>query len=80
MRYYKSMLEETLVLKQRIAYSGTSAQYIGYADPSVKETQALWLIVKLSYDGSGLMIEKDFADGSKAFDKIWTERTGYTYA
>ena len=74
------MLEETLILKQRLSYSGTSAEYIGYADPGVEETQALWMIVNLKYDGSGLMVEKNFADGSKAFDKIWTERAGYTYA
>ena len=80
MHYTKAFLnEETVLLKQRVAYSGTNAEYIGYAPPGSAENEAVWIIHKLTYVSS-LMTKKDFADGSKAFDKKWSERTGYTYA
>ena len=80
MRYYTSMLEESLVLQQRIAYSGANAEYIGYADPGVPDDKPLWLIYKLEYDGSGYVIGKRFASGTNAFDKIWDNRGDYSYA
>lgn len=80
MRYGDSFLEESLMLQQRIAYSGSNAEYLGYADPGVGENEAGWLIVKWTYDSSSNGTKKTFADGSKAFDKIWTDRAGYEYA
>jgi YD repeat-containing protein len=79
-RYSKSFLEESLLLKQRIAYSGANAEYMGYADPGASEDDAAWLIVKWTYDSNSYAVAKNFADGSKAFDKVWAERDSYTYA
>ena len=80
MKYYESMLEESLLLQQRIAYSGTNAQYIGYADPGVPDDKPLWLIYQLEYDSNSNVVAKRFASGTKAFDKIWDNRGDYSYA
>ena len=74
------MLEETLLLTQRIEYNSSGyAQYIGFAPVASAETNEAWLIHELIYDSSNRMLEKLFADGSKSFDKAWSERTNYTY-
>ena len=80
MNFLQFVGEGSIVLKQRIAYSGSNAQYIGYADPGTSENENGWMIVKLTYNSSNLMTDKDFAGGSKAFDKCWAERAGYSYA
>ncbi len=80
MNYLPITIEGSIMLQQRIEYSGSNAEYIGYANPGVAETDNEWLIVKLTYDSSNLMTKKVFADGSKAFDKSWQDRAGYSYA
>jgi YD repeat-containing protein len=80
MHYTKVVLnEETVMMTQRIAYSGTDAQYIGYAPPGTAEDEAGWIIHKLIYDSNSLMVSKLFAGGSKAFDKVWQDRAEYSY-
>ncbi len=79
-RFSQSFLEESLMLQQRIAYSGANTEYMGYADPGISENDAGWLIIKWTYNSSGYAETKKFAGGSKAFDKIWTNRAGYDYA
>jgi hypothetical protein len=80
MRFSKSFLEESLVLQQRIAYTGANPEYLGYADPGVADNEEGWLIVKWTYDVNTYAETKKFADGSKAFNKAWSERANYDYS
>lgn len=80
MHYTKCFLEESLLLKQRLAYSGSNVLYHGYAQPGTAEDEASWMIVTYIYDSSSNMTESNFADGSIAFDKIWKERASYEYS
>jgi len=79
MRFTTSFLEESLLLQQRLTYSGSNIEYIGYANPKAREDDTEWLIIKLQYDSSDNLISKTFADRSQAFDKCWSKRTEYSY-
>ena len=81
MHYSKLMLEETLLLTQRIDYNSSGyEQYIGYAPVGSDETHESWVIHELIYDSSNRMSKKLFAEASKSFDKAWSERGSYEYA
>ena len=80
MRFSQSFTSDDMLLQTRYAYSGTLVQYIGYAEPQAGESDPLWLIVKFTYDSSNNVTKKTFANASKAFNLIWTERAGYSYA
>lgn len=60
--------------------SNTSGQpiYTGYAAPGSLESSAVWLIVKTDYSDD-IPTKEDFANGEFKFDKIWNNRTTYTY-
>ena len=80
MHFTNIMLEETLLLTQRIAYNASGyEEYIAYARPGADEGDKQWLIHKLIYDTSNRMTQKLFADGSKGFNKKWTKRASYEY-
>ena len=51
--------------------------YVGEADPGTLETQAAWRIYLLDITGGDA--SKRYANGSAAFDKVWTDRAMYTY-
>jgi hypothetical protein len=79
-KYTQVMLEETLLLTQRIAYNSDGyEQYIGYARPGADEGSDEWLIHELIYDTSNRMVQKLFAEGSKSFNQKWTARASYEY-
>lgn len=77
--YHPSNISETLEFQQRMAYSGSNLEYLGYAPPSADEGDEAWIIKKYTYDGSSNVVKVTFADDSKAFDKRWTNYSGYTY-
>jgi hypothetical protein len=52
--------------------------YIGEADPGTTQATALWRIKRVSEQPDG-DLEILWANGSAAFDKIWTSRAVYTY-
>ena len=52
--------------------------YIGEADPGTTQGVALWRIKRVSEQPDG-DLEILWANGSAAFDKIWTDRATYTY-
>jgi hypothetical protein len=55
--------------------------YEGFADAGTLETAARWAIKKYSYEiGTGLLLDKKWADGDIAFDNIWANRESLTYA
>jgi hypothetical protein len=74
-------------LKKRYDRSSTAeVLFVGYAAPGTAESDAGWLIVRNSFDGDVKLPDGtypissiDFADGTKEFDKIWTNRINYSY-
>jgi len=57
-----------------IAYTAAGLQeYIGEAHPRSKANEAKWRIQKLTYNASGLMTERRWADGTAEFDKTWDD-------
>lgn len=60
---------------QRIAYEGTNAVYLGFADPGTATSDAGWFIKKLGYTG-GMTSSILFASGNTNFDKVWDDRSG----
>lgn len=73
------------IFKQRIAWGTTGnangkQEYIGYAPPGSSTANACWIIKKFTYDVSGRITEVNFAGGSDEFDKIWDNRTNYSYS
>jgi YD repeat-containing protein len=65
---------------KRITYTGTSKEeYIGFAVPGASESDAVWQIFKMTYDGSDRLISIKFADGNSNFDNVWSNRASLTY-
>jgi hypothetical protein len=78
--YSAAIDQATVLMAQRISYSGDNAEYIGFANAGAKVGDAKWIIQKLSYDSSSKFLSRTFAEGNMVFDKRWTKRTEYTYA
>ncbi len=51
--------------------------YIGAAKPGSANSDSTWLIQRITINGSDIDIL--FADAVRSFDKIWDDRTTYTY-
>jgi hypothetical protein len=67
--------------KQRIAYdSSSNPEYIGTAPPNALTSESKWQIKKLTYNANNLVTQIDFAGGTTNFDKVWDNRTTYTYS
>ena len=60
--------------------SGGNIIYIGYAEPGSSEDKPVWAIKKLEYDDNGNLIAIKWAGGKSEFNKIWNNRTTYTYS
>ncbi len=54
--------------------------YQGWAVIGSSETEAVWLISKLNYDGNNFFSERVWADGENTFDKVWNDRATYNYS
>ena len=79
---------------QLISYDASGRQeYVGLAYPvsanasatpavvvGPASTDSAWSIFKITYDGSGRMTSRRYADGTDDFDKVWDDRATYTYA
>jgi len=54
--------------------------YQGWAIVGSAESEAVWLISKLNYDGNGRFTERVWADGEDTMDKVWDNRATYNYS
>ena len=79
MNLFPVQLEATLLFKQKLSYSGSNIEYIGYAAPGASESSQEWVIMKYTYSGDN-MTDKKFAGGNANFDKAWNERANYDYS
>jgi len=73
------MTKLAIPTRRNVNFDGDSdtEHYIGESSFLVSPTQAVWRISKLTYIGDSFTLR--FADGDDAFDKIWDDRTTYTY-
>ena len=80
MRFFNNVGFEETLLQARYAYSGSSVEYIGYAEPGAAETDPEWVIIKFTYNSSSLVTKKVLANGKKDFSLAWSDRETYSYA
>lgn len=55
-------------------------EYWGYAQPGSSTSASVWKMIKLTKDANGLMIRKQFANGSPAYAHAFANRTTFTYS
>ena len=58
---------------------GTNPVYLGKAAPGVATTATSWSIKKITYDVNNNPTTVKPADGTDTFDKVWDDRTTYSY-
>lgn len=62
-----------------LAYlSAGRVEYVGAAEPGTNKAEARWTIFKIFYSGTDV-VDLRWANGSRLFDKVWNDRTTYTY-
>lgn len=54
--------------------------YQGWAPIGSAESEAVWLISKLTYDVNGYFDNRSWADAEDTFDKVWDSRATYNYS
>ena len=54
--------------------------YVGEASAGSTSANAVWRIKNFLYDGSSNLTNIVWASGTNAFDKIWDNRTSYSYS
>lgn len=59
--------------------SGANPVYIGKAQIGSATSASSWAIKKLTYDGNDNPTSIKWADGTETFNKVWDDRTGFTY-
>jgi len=59
--------------------SGQNPTYLGIAAPGTAESDPLWQIRKLTFDGNNNVTAIKYADGSTLFNKEWDDRDSLTY-
>lgn len=70
-------------MTSRIEYvdaSSTDPLYVGYAPPGSSESDPVWQIRKMEYDGANRLIAVKFAEGELAYNKVWANRASYSYS
>jgi len=60
--------------------SGTNPVYIGKSSPGSATSSSVWSIRKVTYDANSNPTTIKLASGTGSFDKIWDDRTTYTYS
>lgn len=72
---------QTTLYTTKMAYNASlQLEYIGEAEPGSGAGSLLWRIKKITYDGSGLQTDVQWAEGTRSFDKEWDERENYAYS
>ena len=60
-------------------YTGTNLIYRGYARPGAGESEVVWQVAKLAYDGSNNVTSIKWPNGSSEYAFTWTDRAAQTY-
>ena len=54
--------------------------YMGLAESGSAESASVWQIRRLDYDASKNLLNKKWANGTTLLDKVWNDRTTYSYS
>ncbi|MEN6532163.1 MAG: hypothetical protein ABFD89_00775 [Bryobacteraceae bacterium] len=77
MSYYR----ESRTYTKRIAYDANgNIEYMGWAKPGASTDDAVWSVVKHTYDASNRLTATEFADGDDSLDNVWDDRATLTYS
>jgi len=57
-----------------------NVEYIGKATAGSVAADETWQITKLVYDANQNITQVLYASGNKKFDKVWNDRTTYSYS
>jgi hypothetical protein len=69
-----------LPLTQAMAYDASGfIIYLGKAAPGTATTATGWQIQKFTYSGTNVT-KIEWAGGSPNFDKVWDDRSSYSYS
>lgn len=63
-----------------LEHGASGPVYIGEAIVGSSQSNSVWKIKKLTYDGSGNLAATLFADGNDNFDNIWDDRASLSYS
>ena len=67
-------------LDSKLDYSGgDNPIYIGRCFPGAATSDAKWQIYKNAYNADGNPTDLRWANGTDVFDKVWDDRSSYTY-
>lgn len=68
---------------QKLAYHSATAskiEYIGFARPGSGISASAWAIKQIRYNASALETDILWATGSLSMQRVWDDRTGYSYS
>ena len=68
---------ESMSYTKRTDFVGTDVVYKGEAAPGTAENVSGWRISRITFVGED--IEELWAEGTADFNKMWSQRTSYTY-
>jgi len=71
---FKSSVEPSMV-EDNSAANGIT--YVGYCRPGTTALTEGWIVKRIRVDGNTTEIM--YADGSRQYNKAWSERANYTY-
>lgn len=67
---------------QRVTYhtaTATSPEYVGYTEPGNGISASAWAVKRILYDSNGQASAIQWASGNIAMNKVFDDRTTYTY-
>jgi hypothetical protein len=71
--------EDQMDYEKRVDYIDDYTLYKGKAAPGTQDSDPAWAIVKVTISPVDDDVVESWADGNANSDKIWDNRTGYTY-
>lgn len=69
------------ILLDYVARSDDQPVYVGYAEPGSLPAEAVWKIMRCTYDGSDRLVIRDWAltNDRADFKNVWDNRAALTY-
>ncbi len=66
--------------RTEIDYVSTTLRYVGRASPGALTSQAVWRIIRQTFDSSQRLIRTEFANGNGNYSGIWDNRASLSYS
>lgn len=71
-------LNERKDVQKKFDEASSTVTYIGEAESGSSSSDAVWRIKKFTFSGSITSLQ--WASGNTDYDKVWDNRTSYTYS